>query len=218
MDKRFTLRRQLFMKRKLLRLSLCLLLASCGGSHPNAPLLSVPPSAAAEDYVYIADAAGRIRAIRPDGKEQWAYTLADDLRRQDSAASYDLQITYLTARANGKLFGLATELTGRYAGEIILFALDGNRLLWQTSAPAPEPAVVPIAIGQTALYEAGDDGVLYAFARTDGHRLWQYRVSQGTLGTPTIGADGTIYVTGPRHNLHAIAPDGSERWVLQTDQ
>jgi outer membrane protein assembly factor BamB len=214
---RAVVRRWLLMKRKLLFLALGLLLSSCT-SHPNAPLLSVPPSAAAEDYVYIADAAGRIRAIRPDGKEQWSYTLADDLRRQNSAASYDLQITYLTARSGGKLFGLATELTGRYAGEIILFALDGQHLLWQTSAPAPEPGVMPVAIGQTAVYEAGDDGVLYAFARADGHPLWQYRVSQGALGSPTIGADGTIYVTGPRHNLHAIAPDGAQRWVLQTDE
>jgi outer membrane protein assembly factor BamB len=206
------------MKCKLLCLSFGLLLASCGSSHQSGPLLSVPPSAAAEDYVYVADAAGRIRAIKPDGTEQWSYKLADDLRRQNSDASYDMQIDHLTARSNGKLFGLATELTGRYAGEIILFALDGNHLLWQRSAPAPEPGVVPIAVGQTALYEAGDDGTLYAFARADGHPLWQYRVSEGALGTPIIGADGTVYVTGPRHNLHAIAPDGSERWVLQTEQ
>src|ERR1041384_4048225 len=80
------------MKRKLLFLSFGLLLASCGSSHQGGPLLSVPPSAAAEDYVYVADAAGRIRAIKPDGTEQWSYKLADDLRRQNSDASYDVQI------------------------------------------------------------------------------------------------------------------------------
>jgi outer membrane protein assembly factor BamB len=207
------------MKLKIASPAVCglLLLAGCA-PHASGPTLSVSPSTAAEDNVYISDAAGRIRAIRPDGTEQWSYSLAADLKRLNSAAARDVQINYLTAHAGGKLFGLATNVTGRYAGEMILFALDGNHLLWQQTAPAPEPGVAPLAVGPAAVYEAGDDGVLYAFARTDGHPLWQYRVSQGALGSPIVGADGTVYVTGPRHNLHAIAPDGSQRWVVETDQ
>jgi outer membrane protein assembly factor BamB len=80
--------------------------------------------------------------------------------------------------------------------------------------PVPEQGRAPIGVGSNAIYEAGNDGTLYAFARTDGHRLWAYQISQGTLGSPSVGADGTVYVTGPRNNLHAIAPDGSQRWVV----
>ncbi len=125
---------------------------------------------------------------------------------------------YLTARSGGKLFGLATQETGRNAGNTILFALDGNHLLWKTDVPYPEQNGAPIAIGPTGVYEAGDDGTLYAFARSDGHALWKYQVSRGTLGAPTVGADGTIYVTGPRHNLHAVVPDGTQRWVAETQR
>ncbi len=183
---------------------------------PRRPLVSVPPSAAADNDVYLADAQARIKALRPDGSEQWTFSLPDEIQRRDSSASRDLRIDFLAARSGGKLFGLATQLTGRSAGGTILFALDGNHLLWQVAVPYPEQNSLPIAIGPNAVYEAGDDGVLYAFERLDGHELWKYQVSQGALGAPTVGADGTVYVTGPNYNLHAIAPDGKQRWVVET--
>lgn len=195
-----------------------LIAASCGSPRARGPLLSAPPSAAADNDIYVADAMGRIRALRPDGTEQWSYSLADDLARLDQGASHDLRVEYLAARSGGKLFGLATLMSGNRAGQTILFALDGNRLVWQREIPSPGQGIVPIAIGHDALYEAGDDGTLYAFARDDGHTLWQYRISEGSLGSPTVGTDGTIYITGPRRNLHAIAPDGSQRWVVETQR
>ncbi|MDQ6652083.1 MAG: PQQ-binding-like beta-propeller repeat protein [Acidobacteriota bacterium] len=193
-----------------------LLSASCAASRSNAPLLSAPPSAAADDDIYMADAEGRIRSLRPDGKEQWICSLPDEIARSGAVSSRDLRIDYLAARSGGKLFGLAVELSGRNAGATILFALDGNHLLWQISAPFPEQNRAPVAVGSAAVYEAGNDGMLYAFARTDGHQLWRYQVSQGTLGSPTVGAAGIVYVTGPRHNLHAVAQDGTQRWVFET--
>lgn len=195
-----------------------LMLSGCGTQNSNRPLLSTPPSAAADNDIYVADAAGRIRALQPDGKEQWVFSLPDEIRRMDNSVSRDLRIDYLTARSGGKLFGLVVQETGRNAGKTILFALDGNHLLWQVGVPYPEQNGAPISVGPTAVYEAGDDGILYAFARADGHQLWKYQVSQGSLGSPTVGVDGTVYVTGPQYNLHAIAPDGFQRWVIETQK
>jgi outer membrane protein assembly factor BamB len=193
---------------------ICLLLAAC--SRGGGPILSAPPSAAVDRDVYVADA-DHISALGADGKAQWSYSLGDELRRVDKEASRDIRIDYLVARSGGKLFGLAQE-SGSRAGRRILFALDGNRLAWHREVPYPSQDVTPLAIGDTAVYEAGEDGVLYAFARNDGKPLWQYRVSGGPLGAPTMGADGTIYITGPRHNLHAVAPDGTSRWVIETQK
>ncbi len=195
-----------------------LVTASCAPMRSNRPLLSAAPSAAADNDIYITDAEGRIRALRPDGAEQWTISLPDEIVRRNNESSHDIRIDYLTARSGGKLFGLATQETGQRAGGTILFALDGNHLLWQVGVPFPEQNGAPIAIGSNAVYEAADDGTLYAFTRTDGHQLWKYQVSQGTLGSPTIGADGTIYVTGAGHNLHAITPDGSQRWVIESQK
>jgi outer membrane protein assembly factor BamB len=180
--------------------------------------LSVAPASAADNDIYVTDAAGRIHALRPDGSEQWSYSLADDIVRLDNEPSHGVRVDYLIARSGGKLFGLATQETGSHAGRTILFALEGARLLWHKTAPSPEPEIPPVAVGRSAVYEAGDDGVVYAFARDDGRQMWQYRVSSGVLGSPIVGADETIYVTGPRHNLHAITPDGSQRWVVETQK
>jgi outer membrane protein assembly factor BamB len=192
-------------------------LASCGRGERR-PILSVPPSATLDNDIYLAEEGGRVRALRPDGSEQWAYSLADDLERLTGQPSHDIRIDYLAARSGGKLFGLATRLAGRQAGVSILFALDTGRLLWQREVPFPVQGVAPIAVGQAAVYEAGDDGTLYAYARDDGRELWRYRVSEAAIGTPSVGGDGTVYVTGPRQNLHAITPDGHQRWVAGTQK
>jgi outer membrane protein assembly factor BamB len=195
-----------------------LALSGCVAPRSSGPLLSAPPSAAADNDVYVSDAAGRIRALRPDGTEQWTFSLPDELARLDATASRDVRVDYLVARSGGRLYGVATQETGRNAGRPLMFALEGNRLLWRVEPPYPEQNGAPIAVGQSVVYEAGDDGALYAFARADGRRLWKYQVSPGTLGSPTVGADGTVYVTGARHNLHALTPEGAQRWVVETQQ
>jgi len=178
-------------------------------------LLSVAPSAAAGNDIYVADQFGNIRALRSDGSEQWSISLPDEVLKRDSTASHDLRIDLLAAQSGGKIFGLATQLTGRDAGSTILFALEANRLLWHIVTPYPDQGGNPLAIGSNAVYVAAQDGALYAFARADGKQMWKYQVSQGPLGSPTVGTDGTIYVTGPNSNLHAITPEGKQRWVVR---
>jgi outer membrane protein assembly factor BamB len=199
-----------------------LLFAASCTPRRNGIMLSAPPnvspSAAADNDIYLADATGNIRALSADGKEEWSYTLSNDLVRLESEASHDIRIDHLAARSAGKLFGLATQETGRQAGRTYLFALNEDHLAWYKVVAYPEQGVSPIAIGQKAVYEAGDDGKLYAFARDDGHPLWKYDVSAGPIGSPTVGADETIYIAGPRHNLHAISPDGTQKWVLETQK
>jgi outer membrane protein assembly factor BamB len=196
--------------------TIILLLPGCGRQQSTTPLLTTPPSAAVDNDIYVADDRGRIRAFRPDGSEQWTISLPDEITRRDSTESRDIRIDFLTARSAGKLFGLATQLSGSHTGSTILFALDANHLLWQIEAPYPEQNGAALAIGSDAIYEAAQDGVLYAFSRLDGKQVWKYQVSQGPLGSPTVSADGTIYVTGPNYNLHAITPDGKQRWVRGT--
>lgn len=99
---------------------------------------------------------------------------------------------------------------------MILYALDDGKLMWFKDSPRPEPDGTPMVIGDKALYLAGNDGDLYAFARTDGRILWQYQVSPGRIGPPSLGSDGMIYVSGPRHNLHAVDVDGNQRWTFET--
>jgi outer membrane protein assembly factor BamB len=180
--------------------------------------MSISPSATADSLIYVTEQSGAILAIRSDGTEQWRYKLADDLKAAGETDSTDFRIDSLAARSGGLLIAIATSISGAHAGQAILFALNANQLLWHRVVPQPEPGVSPLAVGSDAVYEAGDDGVLYAFSRSDGRPLWKFQVSQGTLGSPLLGSDGTVYVVGPGHKLHAIGPDGAERWRVETDK
>lgn len=194
-----------------------LALASCGRAERGA-ILSAPPATAFDNDIYVAEEGGRVRALRPDGSEQWSYSLAEDLERLTGQPSRDIRIEHLAARSGGKVFGLATRLSGREAGVSILFALDAGRLAWQRGVPFPEQTTAPVAVGQSAVYLAGEDGVLYAYARDDGRELWRYHVSEAAIGSPAVGRDGTIYVTGPRRNLHAVSAEGKQLWVAGSQQ
>lgn len=206
------------MKKPVLLLSIILVLiaASCAPPGPNEPVVSVAPTAAATDAVYIADSLGRVRAFSLDGKEQWSISVADEISRLNGRASRDIQIEYLVAEQNGKLFGLAGQLSGERTGQSYLFALAGNRIVWQRSVVYPFQGVTPLAVGPTAVYLAANNGTLSAFARADGNPLWQYRIGRGALGPPAVGFDGTIYIAGADQNLHAVGTDGKPRWVVKT--
>lgn len=196
--------------------TITLLLLGCGRQRSPTPLLTTPPSTAVDNDIYVADERATIRAFQPDGSEQWSVSLTDEIASRDSTASRDIRIDFLAARSAGKLFGLATQLSGSHTGGTILFALDANHLLWHVEAPYPQQNGAALAVGSDAVYEAAQDGVLYAFSRLNGKQIWKYQVSQGPLGSPTVSVDGTIYVTGPNYNLHAISPDGKQRWVRGT--
>jgi len=203
-------------RRLTVLITITLIMLGCGLQRSTIPVLTTPLSTAIDNDIYVADERGRIRAFRPDGSEQWTVSLPDEISSRDSTASRDIRIDFLTARSAGKLFGMATQLSGSHTGGSILFALDSNHLLWQTEAPYPQQNGAALAVGSDAVYEAAQDGVLYAFSRLDGKQIWKYQVSQGPLGSPTVSADGTIYVTGPNYNLHAITPNGKQRWVRGT--
>jgi len=200
----------------LLSTFLMLVSASCTPSGTNEPVVSVAPTAIATDAVYVADNVGRVRAFSVNGTEQWSVSLGDEISRLNGRDSHDIQIEYLVAEQDGKLFGLASQLTGEHTGDSYVFALNGNRMAWQRSVPYPAQGVAPLAVGQTAVYLAANNGTLASFARVDGNALWQYRVSRGPLGSPIVAADGTIYVAGADHNLHAVGTDGKPRWVVKT--
>ena len=100
---------------------IALALTACGVQRSSRPMLSVAPSVAANNDVYLADQSGRIRAFRTDGSEQWNLSLPNEILKRDNTVSHDLRIDTLTARS------------------------------------------------------------------------------------PTVGAERTIYITGPHYNLHAVA-------------
>ena len=114
--------------------TITLLLLGCGRQRSTTPLLTTAPSTAVDNDIYVADEHARIRAFRADGSEQWSASLPDEITSRDNTASRDIRIDFLAAHSAGKLFGLATQLSGSHTGATILFAFDANHLLWHVEA------------------------------------------------------------------------------------
>lgn len=66
------------------------------------------------------------------------------------------------------------------------------------------------------VHVAGADGVLYTFGST-GKLLWTYTTRSAIYGSPTIGTDGTIYISNwMNSSTYAISSNGSLKWKYTT--
>lgn len=79
------------------------------------------------------------------------------------------------------------------------------------------------AIGPNgAIYVGSHDGYFYAFEKS-GQLKWKvkltepsfdprWNISKAMMASPTVASDGTIYINTASKFLHALNPDGSEKW------
>jgi len=109
---------------------------------------------------------------------------------------------------------------GAENGKLYAIDIDGA-LRWTHTTAGPiysSPAISPDTNG---VYVCSQDGALYALAQ-DGTELWTFTTkgpgpaADGSiLASPTIGADGTIYIGGLYDpNLYALNPaNGTLKWT-----
>jgi outer membrane protein assembly factor BamB len=54
-------------------------------------------------------------------------------------------------------------------------------------------------------------------AQTPGQQFWAFETEGAIISSPAIGTDGTIYIGSHNGYLHALNPDGTEKWAFDTD-
>jgi len=98
-------------------------------------------------------------------------------------------------------------------GDLYAVDKDGN-LKWQIDASARQD-------GSPAI---GSDGTIYysrygclSAVYPNGLASWNYYF-EGSTCTVLIGPDGTLYVTSYYGDVHAVTPDGVQKWVCQTGE
>jgi peptide/nickel transport system permease protein len=108
----------------------------------------------------------------------------------------------------------------RLSGALLIALLAGAGLLWWQGR-GPGPSAAPAGVGASPLpaqagwpAERGDPyGTLQATPPPAISAVsWEFSAPGGLEGGPAVAADGTIYVAGLGGALHAVAPDGQERW------
>lgn len=88
-----------------------------------------------------------------------------------------------------------------------------GRIAWTFNTGAEVYYSTP-ALGSDGTIYVGNGlhgpGALFALSR-DGKQKWKLNIDPAVY-SPTIGADGTIYVQDTTSTLHAVRPDGTEKW------
>ncbi len=129
------------------------------------------------------------------GTQKWAFSAGGPISLFSPAIGTDG--TVYVGSADDNLYAINPDGTQKWE-----FATDGGIF----SSPA-------IAADGTVYFDS-DDNNIYA-VNPNGTEKWALPVTGPIYGgAPTIGADGTIYLSyyGGDNNLYAINPDGTQKW------
>ncbi len=156
-----------------------------------------------EGRIHIACEDGKLYTLNSEGAALWTLDVNAPLLSAPSLAP------------DGSLY------VGGKAGKLYAVTPDGQ-LDW--TGDTGDSVYSSPAVGANGVYVGSSDGTLYALAKADGAELWRFKTrGPGALPTgaifasPSIGADGTVYVAGLYDpNLYALNPtDGSVKWVCR---
>jgi hypothetical protein len=199
------------------------------------------PAVAPNGTVYVA-AAGKLRAIKPGGAEQWSVSLP--ILYSSPSVGPDGTV-YVGGWGENRLFAVRPDGTrkwdfatgGRftagpaiaadgaiYAGETVDFATtDPHRLhivrpdgakKWDYVVFGRISSAPAIGADGTAYFGVRETNKLYAVSAAGGLK-WTLELFGGWVnGSPAIGGDGTVYFGSSEGRLYAVQPDGKIRWAL----
>jgi outer membrane protein assembly factor BamB len=162
----------------------------------------------------IGSVGGSTPAVASDGRLYWGF---DD--------------TFAVVTTTGQIIGGLTDLTslsGFYSDPAV--APDGNIYvmhlgLWSFTPSGTLRWVHPFdnlfldaapALGSDGTIYTAADGDIYAFT-ANGTVKWHHPINTST-SSPTVGADGTIYIGNNESILYAFAPDGTQKWSFASDE
>ncbi|MBN2104977.1 PQQ-binding-like beta-propeller repeat protein [bacterium] len=142
---------------------------------------------------------GNLYAFDPDGSIQWAFDAAGEIERAPSVDS-DGTIYFGTA-------------SGRTSIDDGVFALNPDGAL-KWSYITDTNVESPISIGYNGTLYFIFNSRLLAL-NSDGILQWEYLIgSCSYYAAAVIGSDSTIYLGNERGELHAINPDGTQKWIF----
>ncbi len=211
--------------------------------------ITASPAVDDSGLVYIADQNG-IMAARwiDDGSEFW--TVTDDNQWHNSSPSLRWPEEYIVSGGDSARQVLARDaLDGSplwtfnssgwgimghlpIEGDVVYHAtFTGGTLHAVNVLTGEQEWEFPVNYVNRGAIAVGHNGVIYTgtaggrrpfFAISpDGEELWQWTPPGDVMNPPTIGGDGTIYVTSYeavipyRGWVHALNPDGTELWTVE---
>ncbi|MBN2168599.1 MAG: PQQ-binding-like beta-propeller repeat protein [Actinobacteria bacterium] len=187
------------------------------------------PSLASDGTVYVGSVGGKLAALSSDGKLEWEHKVPGNIRSPSIDEDGNLYCSasplalYMIDKKGKQKWEFKPE------GELPMYE---GLFSWANTFDYPSIAddgtiyvgsfVTPgvTSSGQWIEgYSIPDQGKLYAVT-PDGQKKWEYFRPDGkfTIHSPTIGADGTLYVGTSCYRVIALDPNGSVIWEFFTNE
>lgn len=169
--------------------------------YPSAGSATSSPAVAGDGTVYFASEDGFVYAVNGDGSLKW--------QRSTNGA---IDIATPAVGADGTVY------IG--SGDGFLYALNngtGTRK-WRFAAGTGISSTAAIASDGTIYFR--DDNTLFALTggASSATQKWSFPISGGgTYGSPSLAADGTIYVGAAGGTFYAFNPDGTVKWKFASN-
>jgi PGF-pre-PGF domain-containing protein len=196
-------------------------------SYTTGGAVNSAPAIGADGTIYVGSADTNLYAINPDGTLKWSYTTGGAV---NTAPAIGADGTIYAGSADGSLYAINPDGTLKWSyatgGAVATPAIGPDGTVYAGSASKTINAVNPdgtqkwfynttgthttapaIDAAGTVYIASNDRNDRYLYAiRPDGTLKWKFLdpASPRFLDTPSIGADGTIYIGSSGTNVYAI--------------
>lgn len=162
--------------------------------------VKAPPVISSEGTIYITDGEHELTAINSQGKVKWSF---EKIREESVPALGPTEKTIYIPGHRGDS----------------LYAIDPNgSLKWKFSPKERGRTASTPTVGKDGTIYIGFGDDLYAIT-SKGTSKWVYKTG-GEIGqsgaSPAIGPAGTIYFGSDDAHYYALNPDGTTKWILNT--
>lgn len=208
-------------------------------NHPEILWSWASPAIGRDGTVYYGTRDGQLRAVNPDGSLRWTYRVGTSVEEGPSVGpdgrifvgSYPGAELHAINASGTRAWTFSTanfvRSTPAIGADGTVYALGhGDSLYALSPAGVPRWAVaIPGASDDSPVI--GEDGTIYVPEASAGrlHAIgpngatkWVHTFPgpsvNNDLGTPSIDQDGTIYVTAQDQKIHAVDPQGHEKWAV----
>jgi outer membrane protein assembly factor BamB len=161
------------------------------------------PAIGSDGTIYVGSNNGKIYAVNPDGSIKWVFVTGSAV---SSSPAVSVDGTIYVHSDDGKLYAINPDGSQKWSFE------TGQSTISILSSS-------PVIASDGTIYVGSTDTKLYAL-NPDGSLKWVFETDDIIVSSPTLGLDGTVYVTAgtlfspPGATLYAINPDGILKWSL----
>ena len=156
------------------------------------------PAVGADGTIYAGDFGNYLHALTPEGKPKWT------VRAQEEGRAVALALA-----GDGTIYMVSGPEEPSRSAAVRAFTTAGQqKWSYELSKGVPFDPIPPV-VGRDGTIYSGRLSSLLALS-PEGKRKWSFNTEGSINGSPSIGADGTIYVATGK--LYAISPQGTLMW------